>query len=131
VRRAIEALGVERIGHGVRAVEDRLLMEWLVARGVPLEVCPTSNVRTGVVTGWDDHPAAELIAAGAVVTLNSDDPTMFDTSVAGEFRAARRHLGADDDVLHRLAANAIEASWAGPATKRRLLADLDAWWAVG
>ena len=125
---ALHDLGVERIGHGVRAVEDPALLVHLVEQQIPLEVCPTSNLRTGVVRSWEEHPARDLIAAKALVTLNSDDPAMFDCSLAGEFEAAARHLGCDDPALQRLAGNAIEASWAAPEAKAALAVDLANWW---
>ncbi len=83
---ALNELGVDRIGHGVRAVEDPALVKHLVAEQVPLEVCPTSNVRTGVVASWAEHPVVELIERGARVTINSDDPTYFECSLAGDLR---------------------------------------------
>ncbi len=125
---ALRALGVERIGHGVRAVEDPALVAHLVAEQVPLEVCPTSNVRTGVVSGWDEHPARRLIEAGAMVTLNSDDPAMFGSTLAGEYAAVAGSFGLDGTAVHCLATAAIDASWAADAVKFRLRADLDAWW---
>jgi adenosine deaminase len=127
---ALRDLGVERVGHGVRAVEDPALLAHLVERRIPLEVCPTSNLRTGVVAGWDGHPARALISAGALVTLNSDDPAMFGCSLAGEFDTAAHHLGCDDATLERMAHNAVAASWAPPELKRDLAADLADWWAA-
>jgi adenosine deaminase len=90
---AIEVLETERIGHGVRAVEDAELVRVLARRGVPLECCPTSNVRTGVVAGWDRHPIRILHEAGVAVTVNSDDPALFGTSLLGEWRALVDRLG--------------------------------------
>lgn len=127
VRRAIEDLGVERVGHGVRAVEDRRLLEELVRRQLPLEVCPTSNLRTGVAPSMEDHPVRTLVEAGAFVTLNTDDPAMFDCTLAGEY-ALVEALGFDDDTMRMLAENAVDASWASPARKRDLHRGLAAWW---
>jgi len=127
VRRAIDDLGVERVGHGVRAVEDRRLLEELVERQVPLEVCPTSNLRTGVAPSMEDHPVRTLIEAGAFVTLNTDDPAMFDCTLAGEF-ALVEALGFDDDIMRMLAENAIDGSWASPARRRDLHHGLATWW---
>lgn len=125
---ALRRLHVERIGHGVRSVEDPHLVRHLVASQVPLEVCPTSNLRTGVVNDWDTHPAGALIEAGAMVTLSSDDPAMFHCTLAGEYDAAVEHFGGDDAVIRRLAANAVDASWAEAETRRHLHARLAAWW---
>lgn len=130
VRRAIEDLKVERIGHGVRATEDPALVAALVASQIPLEVCPTSNVRTGVAASMEHHPLRVLIDAGAFVTLNTDDPAMFGCSLAGEF-AAVAALGYGDDVLRMLAENAIDAAWAAPARKRELHVQLAEWWQEG
>lgn len=125
---ALDDLGAERIGHGVRSVEDDELLAALVARRVPLEVCPTSNVRTGVVSSWDQHPVARLVREGAVVTLNTDDPTMFDCTLAGEYRRVARTFGFDEAVMRRLALNAVDACWAQPETKGRLRDLVVDWW---
>lgn len=127
---ALEALGVERIGHGVRCIEDEALVAVLRERRVPLEVCPTSNLRTGVVGSWDDHPVRALVEEGLVVTINTDDPAMFDCSLAGEFDELVTRLGFDDVAVRRLSEQAIEASWAAPGLKSALGAGLDEWWSV-
>ncbi|MEX1004628.1 MAG: adenosine deaminase [Acidimicrobiia bacterium] len=127
VRRAIEDLGVDRIGHGVRAVEDWALLRELVDRQIPLEVCPTSNVRTKVAPSLPDHPIRTLIDEGAFVTLNTDDPAMFGCTLAGEY-AAVQSLGYDDETMRLLSENAIDASWASPSRKRQLHVDLASWW---
>lgn len=90
---AIEVLEVERIGHGVRAIEDPELMRVLVRRQVPLECCPTSNLRTGITAGWASHPIGVLHRAGAAVTVNSDDPALFGTTLLGEWHALMDRLG--------------------------------------
>ena len=128
VRAALSALRVERIGHGVRAVEDDELLRDLTERQVPLEVCPTSNIRTGVVSSWEQHPAAILIDAGAMVTINTDDPAMFGCTLAGEYGVVADRFGFGDATIRRLAQNTIDASWADPATKQRLSRQLDDWW---
>ena len=90
---AIDRLGAERIGHGVRCLEDPELVAELRRRRVPLEVCPTSNVRTGVVADLAAHPLPRLIEEGLIVTLNSDDPPMFGTSLRDEYITVARVLG--------------------------------------
>ncbi|HSJ26988.1 MAG TPA: adenosine deaminase [Acidimicrobiia bacterium] len=127
VWQAVEDLGVDRIGHGVRAVEDRELVATLVERQIPLEMCPTSNVRTGVVDSLASHPIRRLIEEGAFVTLNTDDPAMFGCSLAGEY-AALHALGVDLASLRMLSENAVDASWAPPAVKRDLHVGLATWW---
>jgi adenosine deaminase len=128
---AIRELGAERIGHGVRSIEDPILMEYLVEHQIPLEVCPTSNLRTGVIAHWDQHPVRRLIDAGAMVTINTDDPAMFDTNLAGEFGNLVTHFGLDDAELKRLSLAVIDASWADDATRARLTRDIEDWWATG
>ena len=128
---AIRDLGAERIGHGVRSVEDPELIEYLVEHQIPLEVCPTSNLRTGVIAHWDQHPVGELIDAGVMVTINTDDPAMFDATLAGEFENLAQHFGLTDASLKRLSLAVIEASWADDTTRARLTRDIEDWWAVG
>ena len=120
VREAVEILGAERIGHGIRATEDREVLRLLKRRRIPLEVCPTSNLRTGVVRRWKDHPLTDLIRSGLRVTLNSDDPALFRTSLSSEYAAAHRRLGIKPDALFRIHLEAIAASRLPPAEKRRL-----------
>lgn len=122
---ALNELGVDRIGHGVRAVEDPALVDHLVDRQVPLEVCPTSNLRTGVVSAWGSHPVIELIERGARVTINSDDPTYFECSLAGDLRRVASLTELD---VERHTRYAIDASFADAATKRRLSEDVAAFW---
>jgi adenosine deaminase len=123
---ALRDLGVERIGHGVRAVEDTELLEHLVVSQIPLEVCPTSNICTGIADGWAEHPVHELLEVGANVTINSDDPTFFNCTLAGELRS----LFADEPVRSRdVTLAAIAASWMGSPEKERLAESVRDWWA--
>jgi adenosine deaminase len=126
VRGALDVLGVERIGHGVRVVEDPGLLERVVESQIPLEVCPTSNIRTGVVPGWDSHPVATLMGAGANVTVSSDDPTFFHTSVAAELRSVSERFGADPRALTE---RAVAASWMKDPEKQATFAQISSWWA--
>ena len=126
---AILALGVERIGHGVRSVEDPALVDYLVETQLPIEVCPTSNLRTGVVAHWDQHPVRTLIDAGALVTINTDDPAMFDCTLAGEFAVLQDRFGFDDAAIKRLSLAVIDGSWADSATRGRLTNRIERWWA--
>jgi len=123
---ALRDLGVDRVGHGIRSVEDPALVEHLVAEAVPLEVCPTSNVRTGVVSSWQQHPVIELIERGARVTINSDDPTYFGCSLAGDLRRVSELTELD---VERHTRYAIEAAFADTDTKYRLASEVSAWWA--
>ena len=124
VRDALEILGAERIGHGVRALEDPAVVATLARRNVPLEVCPTSNFLTGVASRELPHPLLELDAAGCTVTIDADDPALFRTTITGEY-AYVCDLAGRDAVL-RFARNAIDASFASPERKADLHARLDA-----
>jgi len=118
VRAAVNTLRAERIGHGVRAVEDPAVVELLAERRVALEVCPTSNRLTGAVGGGEPHPLGALDAAGCVVTIDADDPALFGTTLAHEYADVASAFG--DDALVRFARNAIDASFASPAAKTRM-----------
>lgn len=123
---ALDVLGAERIGHGVRSIEDPELVARLATDGVPLEVCPTSNLRLGVVDDLADHPLPRLMAAGVTCTLNTDDPPMFDTTLHDEYVTAVTEIGLDVEDLRVLAANGVRASYLGAARKRELLAEIAA-----
>jgi adenosine deaminase/aminodeoxyfutalosine deaminase len=122
---AIEYLGAERIGHGIAAAHDPELLRYLAERGIALEVCPTSNVRTRSVPSLAEHPLPALVAAGVPVTVNSDDPPMFGTTLNAEYAVAARLLGLDEAGVADLARAAVHASFADVATKRALLAEID------
>jgi adenosine deaminase len=115
------ALPVTRMSHGVRATEDPALVAELAERGIVLEVCPTSNVATGVYPSYDDHPFGALRSAGVRLTLASDDPPYFGASIGGEYAVARERLGFGEGELESLTRTAIEASFADDALKRALL----------
>jgi adenosine deaminase len=123
--RAALALPVTRMSHGVRAAEDPALVEELAARGIVLEVCPTSNVATGVYPGFDDHPFGALRSAGVRLTLASDDPPYFGASIGGEYAVARERFGLDEEELVGITRLAVEASFAQGALKASLLGRLD------
>jgi aminodeoxyfutalosine deaminase len=88
VRGALEALGADRIRHGIRAVEDAGLVGELAGRGTVLDVCPLSNLRTGVVRSLEEHPLPQLVAAGVQCSISTDDPAMFDTDLTRDYEAA-------------------------------------------
>ena len=89
IRGALDALGADRLRHGIRAVEDPALVQELEERGIVLDVCPISNVRTGAVPSLEEHPLRELAAAGVVCSISTDDPAMFDTDLTRDYAAAR------------------------------------------
>jgi aminodeoxyfutalosine deaminase len=105
------AIGAERIGHGIRSVEDPKLMEHLRERNIPLEICISSNVRTNAVVSLEDHPVRKLFDAGVPIVLNTDDPALFGCTLAGEFQLARERFGFSDEELALLARRAFEFSF--------------------
>lgn len=98
-------LGAERIGHGVRSLDDPALVAFLCERSIPLEVCITSNVATGVVPGLDSHPVRRLYDAGVPITLGSDDPAMFHTTLEREYEIAAQRFGFTESELRGVAEN--------------------------
>ncbi len=108
---SIDLLGAERIGHGVRAVDNADLVMRLAIDRVPLEICPTSNLCTGVVTSFAEHPFPMLDQAGVLVTVNSDDPPLFGTTLTDEFLVLAREWGYDADGLQRIALNALDVAF--------------------
>lgn len=122
----IEGLGAERVGHGIACLADPRLVAHLRETQLPLDVCPTSNVCTGQVARIEDHPLPRMLEEGLFVTLNSDDPPMFATTLAGEYRVAARALGLGRAELAQLARNAVTASYLARERKQALLAEIDA-----
>ncbi|HET7724793.1 MAG TPA: adenosine deaminase [Propionibacteriaceae bacterium] len=126
VRDVLDTLRVERVDHGVRAVDDATLVARLVAEEVPLTVCPLSNLRLKGVPELTAHPLAELLRAGVKVTVNSDDPAYFGGYLDDNVRAVRIALGLSDDEVRTLALNSIAASFASDAEKAELAATWEA-----
>lgn len=126
VRSALDHFRPSRIGHGVRAIEDAELVRRIAAEGVVLETCPGSNIALKVFPGFDHHPFPDLREAGCLLTLNSDDPPYFDTSLAREYAIAAEYFGCDDADLNRMTRTAIEAAFVDEATRRRLFHRMDA-----
>jgi len=120
VRDAIALLPVSRIGHGVRASEDPRLLEELARRGIVLEVCPGSNLALGLYPDAAAHPLRRLLAAGCRVTLNSDDPAYFGTTIGKEYAAAGAGFGLDERSLRRITETAIDAAFVDSETRRSL-----------
>lgn len=114
-------IGAERLGHALSAAYDPELMEMLAERQVPLEICVTSNLRTGCCAHIGDHPLRRYFDAGLMVTLNSDDPALFQSDLAGEYRNAGEHFGMTEEHLRELASNSIEASFLPAERKVTLL----------
>ncbi|MGD3106377.1 adenosine deaminase [Streptomyces sp. YGL11-2] len=123
---ALDILGVDRIDHGVRSLEDERLVARLVADRVPLTVCPLSNVRLRVIDDLADHPLPAMLDAGLLVTVNSDDPAYFGGYADDNFTAVRDALGLDDATLRTLARNSFLASFLDDGTRAAYLKELDA-----
>jgi adenosine deaminase len=124
VRAALE-LPITRMSHGVRAIEEPPLVAELAERGIVLEVCPSSNVATGVFPTYHDHPLGALREAGVRVTLGSDDPPYFGCSIGAEYAVAREHHGLEEEQLIEVTRHAVEAGFADDAVMEGLLAELD------
>jgi adenosine deaminase len=125
-----EALGPgrsERLGHGIRILDDPALAAEVARRRIPLEVCPSSNVALGLVPSWAEHPLPRLRDAGLLVTLNTDIPISLGVTLGEEYTRAREAFGWSDDVLAELARASVTASFAPEPTRRRLLAGIDHW----
>lgn len=120
----VRELGAERIGHGVRCLEDPALVEHLRDRGIALEVCPSSNVRLGVVPSLAEHPLPRLLDAGLKVSLGSDDPPLFDTDLVQEYVRVAEAFGWGKERLVELAAASIEHAFMPAERRARMLAAL-------
>ena len=127
VREVLDVLGVERVDHGVRAVQDPDLVRRLAIERIPLTVCPLSNVRLKVVASLADHMLPQLIAAGVVTTINSDDPAYFGGYTEDNYVAVADQFGLSAADLAGLAHNSVEASFLPPDRKALLAGEIDAW----
>jgi adenosine deaminase len=117
---SLRELHADRIGHGVRCIEDAALVSYLLDRRVPLEVCPTSNIRLGVFPDYSAHPLRRLWDAGLVMTVGSDDPPMFNTDLNQEYQVLVDHFGFDEDALQEASLNGLRASFLPQTEKVRL-----------
>ncbi len=130
IRTCLDSLHADRLGHGVRSVEDPALLDRIVARGVPLEVCPVSNVALGVYSDLTSVPLPQLLEAGATVALGADDPLLFGSQLAGQYATMRAAHELTDDQLAELARMSIRASRAPSDVVATTLADIDSWLAA-
>ncbi len=122
---SLRHLGAERIGHGTSSAQDPELLTYLAEHGIALEVCPSSNVATRAVASLEQHPLGAFVDAGVTVTINSDDPPMFGTTLNQEYAVAADLLGLDEAGLAHLARAAVLASFAPDDVKERLLGEID------
>lgn len=125
VRQALDLLGVERIDHGVRSEEDPALLERLVREGVPLTMCPLSNVKLRVVDRLEDHNLKRLLDAGVRVLINSDDPAYFGGYIGQNYVETAEALALTRDEVVTIARNSLEATFLDDAAKAELLAEID------
>jgi aminodeoxyfutalosine deaminase len=118
---ALRELKAERIGHGLHAIEDPALVEHLARTGTPVEVCVSSNLKTGCCLKLEDHPVRKLFDAGVKITVATDDPEMFHTTLTREYQILREHFSFSEDELRQVARNSFEASFLPEAEKQRLM----------
>lgn len=121
---ALEVADSVRIGHGVRCVEDPALVDFLREKQIPLEVCPSSNVCLGVVSDYQNHPITDLLKEGLNVTVNSDDPALFSTTLVTEYLKLQNVLGYDNATISQLIKNGIRASFLNENEKMLLLSQV-------
>ncbi|WP_409494123.1 adenosine deaminase [Amycolatopsis sp. cmx-11-12] len=127
IREALDLGHSERIGHGIRILEDVALVAEVRERGIALEVCPSSNVTLGLVPSFEEHPLPRLVDAGLVVTLSTDVPSVTGTTLTDEFLRAREAFAYDDLTLAGLARASVDASFAPAELKRTIHSEIDAW----
>src|SRR6185437_168712 len=118
-------IGAERIGHGLAAAQDPELMEVMAQKQVPVEICLSSNLRTRACPELHDHPVRKFSDEGLMITLNTDDPAMFQTSLNKEYELAQREIEFSDEHLRALARNSFEASFLPVEKKLRFLQKID------
>lgn len=122
IRDSLDLLGAERIGHGISAIDDPGLVAKLAREEIPLEICPTSNLRTGVASDLRQHPLRRLDEAGVLVTINSDDPALFGTTLTDEYLLLATTFSYGVDDIERLALNAVHAAFL-PAPEKQAMAE--------
>lgn len=126
VRNAIVDLGVTRIGHGVRAISDPAVVDLIAEREVTLEICPGSNVFLGVFPSLKDHPIDRLRSRGVKVTVSTDDPPFFHTTMRREYCALAKTFGWDEDMFAEIHKTTMQAAFCDSATRDRILKTLEA-----
>jgi aminodeoxyfutalosine deaminase len=127
---AVRLLKAERIGHGTSSAQDFTLLEHLAAEGIALEVCPSSNIATRAVAAIEEHPLRTFVEAGVPVTIASDDPPMFNTTLIGVYEIAAELLDLDRDGIADLARTSVDVSFAPEDVKQRILDEIDAYVAL-
>jgi len=125
VSESLDHLGVTRIGHGVRSIEDPKLVDRLIHDGIVLEICPASNIALSVYPGFEQHPLRRFYDAGVRLSLNSDDPPFFHSTLANEYEIAGKYFGFDQPMLDQCTRTALEAAFVDEETRVQLLKRLD------
>jgi len=127
IRGALDALGAERIGHGIHVLEDPALVDEVRTRGIAFDVCPTSNVMTRSAPSFAEHPLPAMLEAGLACTLASDDPSMFGSRLTEEYEVCRSAFGFEDETIASLALAGVAASFSDDATAAALDREIRAW----
>jgi adenosine deaminase len=127
IRTVLDDLHADRLGHGIRSVEDPALLARIVEQGVALEVCPVSNVALGVYSDLTSVPLPQLLEAGATVALGADDPLLFGSRLAGQYATMRAAHELSDEQLAELARISVRASRAPSDVAASMLAEIDGW----
>jgi len=122
---AVKVLGVSRVEHGIQAIGDGSLMEYLRQHKITLDICPTSNIKTGVVASWDEHPIRRLFDAGVKVTVNSDDPLPFQTTITQELKIAVDEFGFTKDEIRQVTLNAVDGSFLPSSEKASIKKEIE------
>ena len=125
IREAVEQIGAERIGHGIRAAEDPALMRLLAERGITLEMCPTSNLHTGAVATLSEHPLRHYLEQDVCVTINTDDPGISNVSLTDEYMLAVQHMGIDLQMIHQTILHAATASFLPESERHELVTQFE------
>jgi adenosine deaminase len=125
VRAAIDDLEVERIGHGVRSIEDLALVDEIAEQGIVLECCPGSNIALGIYKSWRQHPICDLFNRGVKVTISTDDPPFFATTMSNEYDRLAEAFDWDDRVFSRIAKTSIDAAFCDADTKAKIVKRLE------
>lgn len=127
IRDAVEYLGAQRIGHGVRAFEDEKMIEWLVEQKTVLEICPTSNVHSGVVSDWAAHPLRKLFSNRVLTTINTDDPLVSNITLSDEILRAMQYMGMSLTDIKTQIRTAAASAFLPDAERMALVAQFDSW----
>jgi len=125
VRDAIQDLRVERIGHGVRAIEDLSLVDEIAEQGIVLECCPGSNIALGIYKSWRQHPIGQLYDRGVKVTVSTDDPPFFSTTMRNEYDRLAEAFDWDEGVFTKIARTSIDAAFCDADTKANIVRRLE------